>query len=210
LKQPKPDSNKYFVATYLPFFFGGNMKKLFWTIILLAIGVTAYAQTFSVKYQRGDDTYIITSTEDRNIRRLDIFQKNGTHNIYIRKYQNGQMSGMRYEDGRWEDSLTAVQTIDAFSVWISLHLYYKDAGFTNGPNIRVAGQDCRTWAGTQGNMRTRYADLPLNAPAEIAVWNNAVTMRLKSGNTVLLEAAAFSVNVPDTAFTQTVDVTWIK
>jgi hypothetical protein len=35
-------------------------------------------------------------------------------------------------------------------------------------------------------------------------------MRLKSGNTVLLEAAAFSVNVPDTAFTQTVDVTWIK
>jgi hypothetical protein len=56
-------------------------------------------------------------------------------------------------------------------------------------------------------MRTRYVDLPLNAPAEIAVWNNAVTMRLKSGNNVILEATAFTVNVPDTAFTQTVEVT---
>jgi hypothetical protein len=187
------------------------MKKVFLSIfILLAVGLSVYAQTFSVKYPKGSDTYILTSTEDRNIRRLDIIQKDGTHNIYIRIYQNGQMSGMRYEYGEWEDSLAAVRTIDAFNTWISLHLYYKDAGFTNGPDTKIAGQDCRTWIGTQGNMRTRYADLPLNAPAEIAVWNNAVTMRLKSGNNVILEATAFTVNVPDTAFTQTVEVTWIR
>ena len=187
------------------------MKKIFLSgLILLAIGLTAHAQTFSVKYIKDGKTYIVTAAENHDTRRLDIIEKDGTHNIYIRVYQNSQLSGMRYEDGRWEDTLAAVSTVDGFTVWSSLHLYYRDAGFTNGPNTTIAGQDCRTWTGTQGNMRVRYADLPLNAPAEIAVWNNRVTMRLKSGNTVICEASAFTANVPDTAFTQTVDVTWIR
>ena len=187
------------------------MKKIFLSgLILLAVGLTAHAQAFSVKYVKDGNTYILTAAEDNDTRRLDIIEKDGTHNIYIRLYQNRQLSGMRYEYGEWEDSLAAVRTADAFTVWNSLHLYYNDAGFTNGPNTRIAGQDCRTWTGTQGNMRVRYADLPLNAPAEIAVWNNTVTMRLKSGNTVIWEASAFTTNVPDTAFTQTVDVTWIR
>ena len=141
---------------------------------------------------------------------MDVIESNGKHTIYISLNQKGQKSGLRYEDGRWEDVLSAVQTIGRFTVWSSLHLYYKDAGFTSGNTTTIAGQECRLWTGAQGKMATRYADLPLNAPAEIAVWNNAVTMRLKSGNTVILEATAFALNVPDAAFTQLVDVTWIQ
>ena len=175
-----------------------------------AVSAATTENGFSVKYTIDGKTYILTVAEDSDIRRLDIIEKDGTHNIYIRVYQNGELSGMRYEYGEWEDSLAAVRTADAFTVWRSLHLYYKDAGFTNGSNVKVAGQDCRTWEGTQGNMNVRYSDLPLNAPAEIAVWDNTVTMRLKSGNNVLIEAEAVSVDIPDTAFTQTVDVTWIR
>ena len=185
-------------------------KKSIFLLVFLAIGLSAYAQTVSVKYIIDGKTHIITSTEDRDFRRLDIIDRDGTHNIYIRRYENGQLSGMRYEYEEWEDSLAAVRTIDGFNVWVSQHLYYRDAGFTNGPNVNVAGQDCRTWVGTQGNMGVRYAQLPMNAPAEIAVWNNRITMRLKSGNNVLLEAVAFTDQVPNTAFTQTVDVTWIR
>ena len=187
------------------------MKRIFLAgFIFLAIGFSVCAQTVSVKYIIDGKTYIITTTEDRDFRRLDIIESDGTHNIYIRRYENGQLSGMRYEYEEWEDSLAAVRTIDGFNVWVSQHLYYRDAGFTNGPNIDVAGQDCRTWVGTQGNMGVRYSELPMNAPAEIAVWGNRITMRLKSGNNVLLEAVAFTDQVPDTAFTQTLDVTWIK
>ena len=171
----------------------------------------ADAKAFSVKYVKDGDTYIFTSTMDDNFKRLDQITADGTHNVYITTTDEaGDTSGLRYENGQWENSLAAVTKINGFSLWRSLHLYYKDAGFTKSGNAAVAGANCVLWTGTQMDKGMRYNDLPAGKPAEIAVWNNKVTMRLKSGGNVILEAKAFSANVPETAFTQTVETSWIK
>ncbi len=172
----------------------------------------ADAKVFSVKYEKDGDTFIYTSTMDENLKRLDQITTDGTHSIYIvTTDEAGDTSGLRYEDGQWEDVLTAITKVNSFNLWKSLHLYYKDAGFTRSGSVTaVAGANCALWTGTQMERGMRYNDLPAGKPAEIAVWNNKVTMRLKSDGNVILEAKAFTVNVPETAFTQTVETSWIK
>ena len=169
------------------------------------------AKAFSVKYVVGGDTYIVTRTIDNKSRRLDHIAADGTHEIHIATTNAaGEGSGLSYTDGYWQDVLNAIQHVESFTPWKSLHLYYKDAGFTKSGNVAVAGANCVLWKGTQMDKGVRYNDLPAGKPAEIAVWNNKVTMRLKSDGNVILEAKAFSANVPETAFTQTVETSWIK
>jgi hypothetical protein len=172
----------------------------------------ADAKAFSVKYEKDGDTYVYTSTVDNKQKRLDHISADGTHIINIMTTNEaGEGSGLHYEDGNWDDVLYAIQKVNEFTLWKSRHLYYKDAGFTKSGNAAVAGANCVLWTGTQKDMGIhRYSDFPIGKPAEIAVWNNKVTMRLKSDGKVILEAKAFSANVPETAFTQTVETTWIK
>ena len=169
------------------------------------------AKAFSVKYVVGGDTYIVTRTIDNKSRRLDHIAADGTHEIHIATTNAaGEGSGLSYTNGNWQDVLNAIQHVESFTPWKSLHLYYKDAGFTKSGNVAVAGADCVLWKGTQMDKGVRYNDLPAGKPAEIAVWNNKVTMRLKSDGKIIMEATAFTVDVPDTAFTRTVETTWIK
>jgi hypothetical protein len=169
---------------------------------------------FSIKYAIGEDTYVITISADENRKRLDYIRSDGTHEVYLQDYNNNknEFTGCyRYVNGKWENSAAAIQTIGKFTVWKSLHLYYKDAGFTKASNTTIAGQECTVWTGVPTKiMNVRYRDLPIDKTAEIAVWSNKATMRLKSGNTIILEAKAISLEVPDAAFTQTVEISWIK
>lgn len=179
---------------------------------LLTISSAWALDAFSVKYVIDGDMVIYTTSADRNNKRLDLIKPDGTHDIYVVTYdsQTKEYRGYVHENGGWEDSLAAIRKCGEFTLWSSLHLYYKDAGFTKGKKVKILGQDCTVWSGVQKNTRVRYAGLTLDKPAEIAVLDNTLTMRLKSDNKVVVEAKAISLQVPESAFTQSADTSWIK
>jgi hypothetical protein len=145
----------------------------------------------------------------------------------------------KYEDGAWKELLRtdasgninmAAHRVEqnlnnAFSDPVAdLTKYYvhEKVGFTKQPSVTIAGKTCDVYAGVRpadtGSL-PRYSELNSRGTyEEIAVWND-ITMRLKytrthddgsKHETVRLEAQAVTQKVPDSAFTKTLETSWIK
>ncbi|OAM89242.1 hypothetical protein OH491_13355 [Termitidicoccus mucosus] len=145
----------------------------------------------------------------------------------------------KYEDGAWKELLRtdASGNLDMAALRVEQNLnnafsdpvadltkYYvhEKVGFTKQPSVTIAGKTCDVYAGVRpentGGL-PRYGDLNFGKSyEEIAVWNG-ITMRLKytrtlsngaKEETVCLEALAVTQKVPDSAFTKTLETTWIK
>jgi hypothetical protein len=171
---------------------------------------------YAIKYDDDGATIIFTKSADGKRKRLDYIYSDGEKNISIQDYDNQKEGylGYEYDGGKWnDDSYEARQTVGNAEYEIKdLTKHYVQQGFTKQANITVAGKNCEVYAGEHPkDMKVAgYSELNYSGgQEEIAVWNG-LTLRLKSDGKVRREATAITFDVPDAAFSKTIDVTWIK
>lgn len=193
---------------------------------------------FSIKYQTGDGDYeIFTISADRQQRRLDYISIDTTwidwetetqlteprisvtHTVCLNKNEGY----FEYDDysAEWEESFQAAQSCNNYYVsHQDLSKYYvRDAGFTEAGTETICGVTCKKYTGTHTSIDTRYNELYMGGVKEEIVVGNGFTFRLAYEDMNddeaivmkdVLKAVALTTNVPASAFTKTLDVTWIK
>ncbi|MCL1909540.1 MAG: hypothetical protein FWG05_01235 [Kiritimatiellaeota bacterium] len=194
---------------------------------------------FSIKYATDDGgTFIFTKNANGSQKRMDRIDSDGWHDVTVWDRNGGaNKKGVVYvyEDGEWTDvpredadgnvSMHAIrceQTLNnAYSEVKDLTAYYTNEkiGFAKRAGQTVAGKSCDVYAGVypDGMSLPRYSALYFKgSEEEIAVWNG-LTMRLRYTRgadsktvTTPLEAQAVTFSVPDSAFTKTLETSWIK
>ena len=83
------------------------------------------------------------------------------------------------------------------------------------PRVSILGKNCDVWTGAYSKEgkafgAVAYGELAYEGnTGEFCVWNG-LCLRSTVNGKVQTEATAIAVNIPDAAFTQTADISWIK
>lgn len=168
---------------------------------------------FAVKYQTGYGTYIYT--RKGTDKRLDYFDSDGKHDIYIETYIRGEgYTGYGYTNGSWSmGDIQARQIVN--NIYASgiqdLSKYYVAKGYSKTGTIKICDKECDVYSGqlTENLNIAAYDGFYQGKQGEIAVWNG-ITMRTKLEGTITTEVVALSFDIPEEAFEKNTDITWIQ
>ncbi len=192
---------------------------------------------FSIKYETGDDSYeIFTISADRNQLRLDFFYEDETwfdeteaeldeprsvidHWVYL----NTDEGYFEYYDGEWEESFQAAQSCNNYyAEHKDLSKYYVQySNFTEAGTETICGVTCTKYVGVESDDQNigLYSEFMMSGAKNEIVVGSGFTFRLAEEDWIdentkgmddVLKAVALTTDVPDKAFTKTLDVTWIK
>lgn len=179
------------------------------------------AQGYSVKISLGEYEYAIFTAKGENAR-LDKFylEDDGSYSqsVYICQNTGKNRHGYRY-DSEWEelDPSRAAQSTNQFFVHYvqDASELYCEKGYSKTGTAVIAGKDCDVYSGTLSVNGTRgfsnYMELGKNGVSgEFAVWNG-LTLKTVCEKAVQSLCTAVTVgNIPDSAFTKTLNTDWIR
>lgn len=167
-----------------------------------------------------DDGYFVYTRKGKKYR-WDAVTKGSTYAYY---YDRGTETGHEYykgsqEDGEWEDAnyYSTQQTVNnLFAEWVTdCSNLLSGYGFSKTGSTKILGKTCDVWSGTYSKEgkafgAVAYGEMTREGnTGEFCVWNG-LCLRTKVNDKVQTEATALVVNVPDSAFTETNDISWIK
>lgn len=139
--------------------------------------------------------------------------------VYAYYYDRASESGYQYYDEEWAeyDYYRCQQTVNnLFSEWVNdCSSLLKNYGFEKTGATEILGLTCDVWTGTYSKEGKAFGAVAYGAMAkegakgEFCVWNG-LTLRTKVDDKVQTECTAIVVGIDDDAFSQTVDISWIK
>lgn len=173
---------------------------------------------YALKVKQGDATYIFT-LKDRS-KRLDYFGPDGRHEVSIEtrvQTETGgkEYAGFGYERGQWEEGYAPRQRVNNFqmSQLNDLTKFFVEMGYKQTGTTTICGKKCTVFAGTMPERLRLAAPQRITdagVSGEIAVWDNKFMMRVIANGEVISEVVEMVFDVPETAFEQSLEVTWIK
>lgn len=182
------------------------------------IGIDAMkSRGYAVKLKVEDSLIVVYSRKGRNVR-LDKFSGQD-HTVLLFAPGGGQRNEWVYAAGKgWhKDEYRTEQNINNFFAEIitdqadvCLRHGYEPAG-----TVTVCDKLCAVYKGVfmaDAGEKAGAVRSPLmrdSVAGEFAVWNG-LTLYLKCDGRVMSECLDVKVGVPDDAFTQTLDVTWME
>lgn len=143
---------------------------------------------------------------------------------YAYYYDRGTETGHEYykgtgEEGEWEEAnyYTTQQSLNnLYAEWVSdCSSLLSKYGFAKTGSTKILGKNCDVWTGTYSKEgkafgAVAYGEMTQEGNSgEFCVWNG-LCLRSKVNGKLQTEATAIVVNVPDEAFTETNEISWIK
>ena len=172
---------------------------------------------YSLKFRMEKGDIAIYTRKGSNVR-LDHIYPSGSHYVSFSARPNGERAEYSYDsdDGWQEDLYRAEQNINNFyAEGIADHsAKFCEHGYAKSGTANICGKPCDVYSGTyhEGKVRwAMYGQLARDGvQGEFAIWNG-LTLRTKYADKVQSECLAIKIgDIPDEAFTQTLDVTWIE
>ena len=197
---------------------GGDVPD---NITLDEMNEKGYAIKYSYTSDSGSDNGYYVYTRKGKKYRWDAVTKSTTYAYY---YDRGTETGHEYykgsdEEGEWEDGnyYSVQQTVNnLFSEWVTdCSKLLSGYGFSKTGSTKILGKTCDVWSGTYSKEgksfgAVAYGEMTREGnTGEFCVWNG-LCLRTKVNDRVQTEATAIVVDVPDSAFTETNDISWIK
>ena len=182
---------------------------------------SGYAIKYTYTSAGGSDNGYFVYTRKGKKYRWDAVTGSTTYAYY---YDRETQTGHEYykgsdEEGEWEEAdyyRTQQSVNNLYSEWvIDCSKLLSGYGFSKTGTTKVLGKDCDVWSGSYSKEgksfgAVAYGEMTREGNSgEFCVWNG-LCLRSTVNGKVQTEATAIAVNIPDTAFTETNDLSWIK
>ncbi len=144
--------------------------------------------------------------------------------IYCYWYDRGPETARQYygyvdEPGEWEDAMyyQCQQTVNnLFNEWINdCSGLLQNYGFAKTGTTTILGLPCDVWSGTYTKEGKSFGAVAYGImtesegnTGEFCVWNG-ITLRTTVNGKLQTEVTNIVIGIPDEAFTDTLDITWI-
>lgn len=169
----------------------------------------------STEGYESDNGYFVYTRKGKKYR-WDAVSKDGVYAYY---YDRASESGYQYYDEEWAEYnyYQCQQTVNnLFAEWVNdCSNLLKNYGFSKTGTTKILGLPCDVWTGTYSKEGKAFgavgygAMVKEGAKGEFCVWNG-LTLRTVVNDKLQTECAAIVVGIDDNAFSQTVNISWIK
>lgn len=193
---------------------GGDVSS---TITLDEMNTQGYAIKFAYTAQYESNNATLIYSRKGKMYRWDSIGKNSAYSYW---YNRATETASEYYDGSWEEAqyYSCQQTVNnLFNEWINdCSGLLQNYGFSKTGTTTILGFPCDVWTGTYTKEGKTFGAVAYGLmtesegnTGEFCVWNG-LTLRTKVNGKLQTECTAIVVGIPDDAFTNTNDITWIK